>query len=87
MVGFFATAKINPNLLSDVTHANGLAALLGHGLWLMQLKSILICLAISIIGTIVITLIVKATIGLRLSHEQENQGLDIVEHGEEGYIL
>ena len=87
VVGFFATAKINPNLLSDVTHANGLAALLGHGLWLMQLKSILICLAISIIGTIVITLIVKATIGLRLSHEQENQGLDIVEHGEEGYIL
>ena len=87
LVGFFATAKINSNLVTDVTKANGLASQLGHGLWLMQLESILLCLVISIVGTLAITWVVKATVGLRLTHEQENQGLDIVEHGEEGYIL
>ena len=87
LVGFFATGKINSNLISDVTRANGLAALVGNGLWLMQLKAIAICLVISVVGTVVITLIVKFAVGLRPSHEQENQGLDIAEHGEEGYIL
>lgn len=87
LVGFFATGKINPNLLTDVTRSNGFAQLVGNGLWLMQLKAILICIVISVIGTVVITLIVKVAVGLRLSHEQENQGLDIAEHGEEGYIL
>jgi Amt family ammonium transporter len=87
LVGFFATGKINPNLLNDAARANGLAALLGNGLWLNQLKAIFICLAISVVGTIIITYIVKMAVGLRLSNEQENQGLDIAEHGEEGYIL
>jgi len=87
LVGFFASGKINPNLVTDVTRANGLAALVGNGLWLMQLKAIVICLTISVVGTVIIAYVVKMAVGLRLSHEQENEGLDIAEHGEEGYIL
>jgi Amt family ammonium transporter len=30
---------------------------------------------------------VKAVVGLRPSPEVESQGLDIAEHGEEGYVL
>ena len=41
----------------------------------------------AVVGTVVIAYIVKAVVGLRPSTEVESQGLDIGEHGEEGYIL
>jgi heterodisulfide reductase subunit A-like polyferredoxin len=41
----------------------------------------------SIVGTIIIAYLVKAVIGLRPTAEAEQQGLDITDHGEEGYIL
>jgi Amt family ammonium transporter len=37
------------------------------------------------IGTLVILLILKATIGLRVTAEDESRGLDFVCHGEEAY--
>ena len=37
------------------------------------------------IGTVVILLIVKATVGLRVTPEDEERGLDFVCHGEEAY--
>jgi Amt family ammonium transporter len=36
-------------------------------------------------GTIVIAYVVKAVVGLRPSEEVESSGLDLNEHGEEGY--
>jgi Amt family ammonium transporter len=42
-------------------------------------------IVISIIATVVITFIVKATIGLRPTTEVESIGLDLAEHGEAGY--
>jgi Amt family ammonium transporter len=50
-----------------------------------QLKAIALTLAMAIIGTTVIAYVVKAVIGLRVSAETETSGLDLVEHGEEGY--
>jgi Amt family ammonium transporter len=38
-----------------------------------------------VVGTLVIAMIVKAVIGLRPSEEVETLGLDLTEHGEEGY--
>ncbi|MEI8340304.1 MAG: hypothetical protein WCH43_02070, partial [Verrucomicrobiota bacterium] len=38
-------------------------------------------------GTTVIAYAIKAVIGLRPTQEVEMQGLDINEHGEEGYLL
>jgi Amt family ammonium transporter len=50
-----------------------------------QLKAIGITLALATLGTAVIAYIVKAVVGLRPTEEVESSGLDLVEHGEEGY--
>ncbi len=42
-------------------------------------------LALALVATALIAYLVKATIGLRPAEEVERQGLDINEHGEEGY--
>jgi ammonium transporter, Amt family len=42
-------------------------------------------LVLAIVGTVVIAYVVKAVMGLRPSLENESAGLDITEHGEEGY--
>ena len=50
-----------------------------------QLKAVGITLVLAIGGTAVIAYVIKAVIGLRPSLENESAGLDITEHGEEGY--
>jgi Amt family ammonium transporter len=67
--------------------ANSVVANLKDGLFFNQLKACLLTIALSVVATAVIAFIVKALIGLRPSPEVETQGLDTVEHGEEGYIL
>jgi Amt family ammonium transporter len=93
LTGFLATDKVNANLslIADAASANsatknGLAKLVAnHMLWTEQLKAIGVTLVLAIVGTLVIGFIVKATIGLRTSEEVETVGLDLAEHGEEGY--
>ena len=88
LTGILATSVANPNLLAGAASTNGLkAALKGHTLWLVQLEAIGITLLLLIPSTLVITLIVRALIGLRPGGEIESQGLDIHDHGEEGYTL
>jgi Amt family ammonium transporter len=88
LTGFLATAEVNSNLVSEGYAAkNGLAALITDGgLWVAQLKAIGITLALSIVATVVIAYVVKALVGLRPSTDDEQQGLDLTDHGEEGYI-
>ena len=88
LTGVFASANVNPNLLTANAYAakNGLDKLVANGgLIAEQLKAVGITLALSIAGTVVIAFIVKAVIGLRPSEEAETQGLDLAEHGEEAY--
>jgi Amt family ammonium transporter len=89
VTGFLATADVNSNLVSDgYAKKNGLADLVTHGgLWLAQTKAIILTLILSVVATVIIAYIVKAVIGLRPTAENEQQGLDITDHGEEGYIL
>jgi len=90
LTGIFATSAANPNLAeaNGAARVNGLAERVAHGgLWLEQLKAIGITLALAIVATVILALIVKATVGLRPSIEVETQGLDINEHGEEGYVI
>ena len=42
-------------------------------------------LVLAVVGTVIIAYIVKAIIGLRPTEEVETLGLDLAEHGEEGY--
>jgi len=87
LTGVLATSSVNSNL-TDVNAAaakNGLAKLIGNGLIGQQLIAVAITLVISIVGTVIIAMVVKAIIGLRPSPEAETAGLDISDHGEEGY--
>lgn len=52
-----------------------------------QLFGILVTAALAIVGTVIILTIIKFTIGLRVSEEDEIEGLDITEHGESGYMF
>ena len=94
MTAFLATDKVNGNLLlADYAGKNGLAVKAADGTFSLsqsalisgQFKAIAITLVLSIVATIVITLIVKAIVGLRPDVESEVAGLDISDHGEEGY--
>ncbi len=89
LTGFLATVEVNGNLVSEgYTKKNGLAALVTDGgLWLTQFKAIGVTLALSIVGTVVIAYVVKAVVGLRPTADEEQQGLDLADHGEEGYIF
>lgn len=42
---------------------------------------------LAIVGTFIILKVVDATIGLRVTKEEEIEGLDLVLHGEEGYTM
>jgi Amt family ammonium transporter len=81
MTGFLATADVNGNLNTN------LKDIVGKTLWLEQLKAIGLTLVLAIAGTVIIAYIVKAVLGLRPDPEAEVQGLDLADHGEEGYIL
>ena len=52
---------------------------------LNQSMGVIIAWLMAIVGTILILKLVDLTIGLRVSQEQETQGLDLSQHGEEGY--
>ncbi len=92
LTGLLATASVNSNLSLSATAPlnpatqNGLARVIGYTLWLQQLKAIAITIALAVVGTAIIGAVVRGLIGLRIAPEIERQGLDINEHGEEGYI-
>lgn len=89
VTGILVNPAVNANLVSDAYAAkNGLkAAIEGHTLWIVQLQAIAITLALAVIGTAIIAYVIKFTIGLRPTQEDESAGLDVTDHGEEGYIL
>ncbi|MBL9167030.1 MAG: ammonium transporter [Verrucomicrobiales bacterium] len=65
--------------------ANSVVAGVKDGLLMAQIKAIVVTLVLSVVATAVIAFIVKAVVGLRPSEEVETAGLDLAEHGEEGY--
>ena len=73
----FKDAQGNP-LASGVLEGNA------HQL-LNQLVGVAIAWGLAIVGTLIILKVVDVTIGLRVSEEEEVQGLDLSQHGEEGY--
>ena len=59
----------------------------GAELIMAQAAAVGVTILLSVVGTFVILKIVDIVIGLRVSHEDELRGLDVSQHGEEGYIL
>ena len=65
--------------------ANSVVAGLKTGLLGAQLKAVVLTIVWSVVATAIIAYIVKAVVGLRPTEEVEINGLDLAEHGEEGY--
>ncbi|HEY1847794.1 MAG TPA: ammonium transporter [Opitutaceae bacterium] len=90
LTGLLATGAVNPNITkaNPVASANGLADLVArHALWREQALAILVTVVMAVVASAVIGFALKATIGVRPGTDIERQGLDVTEHGEEGYIL
>ena len=63
-----------------------LAEPLMKGLVMEQIKAIALTIVLSVVATAAIAMFVKTVIGLRPTVEAEQEGLDLSDHGEEGYI-
>jgi Amt family ammonium transporter len=83
MTGMFARQEANPNLATNLSKYVT-DQIFQPQVW-EQLKTIGVSLLLFIPGTIVCAYITKLLVGLRPSEEVEIAGLDVTEHGEEGY--
>ncbi len=52
-----------------------------------QVVGMLATVGLAVVGTLAILLVIRATIGLRVDPDSEREGLDLDQHGEEGYIF
>jgi Amt family ammonium transporter len=86
LTGVFAVSAVNPILKNSNGNvlASGLMEGNAHQL-LNQLIGVGVAWALGIVGTLAILVFVDRLIGLRVSPEHETQGLDLSQHGEEGY--
>jgi ammonium transporter, Amt family len=82
LTGLFATSAINPIFGAGKATGffEGNFRQLGN-----QAVGVAIAWGLSIVGTLLILVIVDKLIGLRVSEEAERTGLDLSQHGEEGY--
>ncbi len=87
LTGVFATSAINE--MKDASGkviplglVDGHAAQLGN-----QLVGVLISFALAIVGTLIALKIADIVTGVRVSPDAEREGLDLSQHGEEGYLL
>lgn len=86
LTGVFATSAVNP-IFKDAqgrTLASGLIEGNAHQL-VNQLVGVAIAWVLAIVGTLIILKVVDLAIGLRVTEDHEVQGLDLSQHGEEGY--
>ena len=54
---------------------------------LVQGKGVIVTLLYTLVMSYIILKVIDVLIGLRISEEDETQGLDLSEHDERGYIL
>jgi len=86
LTGIFASSTINP-IFKDA-QGNILAAgvLEGNAHQLLnQFVAVVIAWLLAIVGTLIILKVVDVVVGMRVSQTDESQGLDLSQHGEEGY--
>ena len=86
LTGVFATNLINNAPIDGKVIPLGLVD--GNpGQILNQAIGVLIAIALAAVGTFVILKVCDALIGVRVNHDAEEEGLDLSQHGEEGYSL
>ncbi|PWJ51073.1 ammonium transporter [Faecalicatena contorta] len=77
--GLFAKSSIN-----SVARWDGLV-FGDYRLFTAQIISILLTIAVAVVGTLVCASVIKLFIPLRVSEKEEKRGMDITQHGEDAY--
>jgi len=86
LTGIFASSVINPIFKDGNGNVLPSGLLEGNAHQLLnQCVGIAIAWVLAIVGTLILLKIVDKLVGLRVTDEQETQGLDLSQHGEEGY--
>ncbi len=86
LTGLFASSAVNP-IFKNVQGAvlpSGVLEGNAHQI-VNQFAGVLVAWALAVFGTLIILKVVDLVVGLRVSDEHEVQGLDVSQHGEEGY--
>ena len=88
LTGILATRAINPVFKDGQGHALAVGLVDGNArqVW-NQFLGVAVAWILSLVATWVILKVVDLLIGLRVTEEGEIQGLDLSQHGEEGYNL
>lgn len=86
LTGVFATNAINDAFKDASGKLLPLGLVDGNAMQIVnQAIGVLISFGIAIVGTIIILKIVDALVGVRVTRDNEIEGLDLSMHGEEGY--
>ncbi len=86
LTGVFATNVINNAQINGKVVPLGLVD--GNpGQILNQAIGVLVAVTLAVVGTLVILKVCDMVIGVRVEPDAEEQGLDLSQHGEEGYFL
>ena len=86
LTGVFASSVVNPIFKNAQGTVLPSGVLEGNAHQLLnQLVGVAIAWVLAIVGTLIILKVVDLAVGLRVTDEHEVQGLDLTQHGEEGY--
>jgi Amt family ammonium transporter len=86
LTGVFASSAVNPIFKNAQGHVRASGLLEGNAHQMLnQLVGIAIAWTLAIVGTLAILKVVDVLVGLRVTDEHEVEGLDLTQHGEEGY--
>ncbi len=86
LTGVFATSAVNDTPIGGKLMPLG--AMDGHPIQILyQAAGVAMAVLLAVIGTFLILKICDALIGVRVEREGEREGLDLSQHGEEGYYL
>jgi Amt family ammonium transporter len=86
LTGVFASRFVNPMFKDAQGNVIGSGLLDGNAHQLLnQAAGVVIAWVLAAVGTIILLKLVDLTVGLRVSEDAEEVGLDLTQHGEEAY--
>ena len=86
LTGVFATRAINGVFKDGSGNPLPVGLVDGHGMQILnQIAAVGITIALAVVGTFLLLKVVDFVIGVRVSEEDEIEGLDLSQHGEDGY--
>ena len=86
LLGVFASASVNPAIDTTFKSNGKIISLAGGAAQLInQFRGVLFTFALAGLATFVILKVVDALVGLRVTAEEEDSGLDLTQHGESAY--